>query len=312
MDPGNRRAIFAALFANLGLAAAKFVGWTITGASSMLAEGVHSLADSTNQGLLLWGGAAAARAPTPAHPFGYGRERYFWSFVVALVIFTLGGLFALYEGLQKLAHPHPMESPLVAVTILVVGIVLEGFSLRTAIREARADKGQSGWWHYIQRAKQPELPVVLLEDLGALLGLVLALLGIGLASWTGNAAWDAVGTIAIGVLLVAIAVVLAIEMKSLLIGEAASAPVHDDIVAAIEDAAVVRKLIHLKTQHVGPDELLVGAKLELDGELDFPDVTRAIDEIERAVRDRVPMARWIYLEPDRFRPGRSTGASSSE
>jgi cation diffusion facilitator family transporter len=298
MQEGSRRAIIAAFFANLGIAIAKFVGFAITGAASMLAEAVHSVADSTNQGLLLLGGRRARKAATAEHPFGYGRERYFWSFVVALVIFTLGSLFALYEGIEKLRHPHEIESATVAIVILLVGIVLETFSLRTAIVESRHAKGDASWWHFIRHAKIPELPVVLLEDIGAMVGLVLALIGVGVAEVTGNPRWDAVGSIGIGLLLGVIAITLVIEMKSLLIGESASPEMAGRIRKAMEGDDVVRRVIHMRTQHLGPDELLVGAKLELDRHLEFADVASAVDRIEQSVRAAVPEARIIYLEPD--------------
>jgi cation diffusion facilitator family transporter len=298
MAGGNRKAILAALFANLGLAIAKFVGYGITGAASLLAEGVHSIADSGNQALLIWGGAAAARAPTPEHPFGYGRERYFWSFVVALVIFTLGALFAIYEGVSKIIHPHPLNHPEVAIAVLTVGLLLEGWSLRTAIGEARPLKGKRSWWAYIQRSKSPELPVVLLEDLGALLGLVIAILGVGLAVVTGEPRFDAAGSISIGVLLAAIAVVLAIEMKSLLIGEAADPEQEALVRAAISGCAVVTQIIHLRTLHLGPDQLLVAVKAEFAETSSFRALADAIDEVEAAVRSAVPIAKMIYVEPD--------------
>ena len=224
---GSRTAIIAAFFANLGIAVAKFVGFFFTGAASMLAEAVHSVADTSNQGLLLLGERKARRRPTPEHPFGFGTERYFWAFVVALVIFTLGSLFALFEGEEKLRNPHELESAGWAVAILLLAIVFESFSLRTAVRESRHVKGDESWWAFIRRAKVPELPVVLLEDTGALIGLTFALLGVGLAEITGNARFDAAGSIAIGVLLGVIAMILVVEMKSLLIGEAASPAVTD-------------------------------------------------------------------------------------
>ncbi len=231
MQPGNRRAILAALAANIGIAVAKFVGWAMTGAASMLAEAVHSLADSGNQALLLWGGASAERPATEEHPFGFARERYFWAFVVSLVIFSLGSLFAIYEGVSKLLHPHELTSPMVAVAILVAGIGMEGVSFRTAVVEATKQKKQLGWWAFIRQTKSPELPVILLEDLGALLGLGVALMGIGLASLTGDPRFDALGSITIGVLLGVIAALLATEMRSLLIGEAAT----------IEDREAIRQ-----------------------------------------------------------------------
>jgi cation diffusion facilitator family transporter len=269
----------------------------------MLAEAVHSVADTSNQGLLFLGGARSRKAPDADHPFGHGRERYFWGFVVALVIFSLGSLFALLEGVEKLLHPHELESVTWAITILVVAMALEGFSFRTAMKESRAGVREAGsWWQYIRTAKIPELPVVLLEDTGALIGLAFALTGVVLAHVTGNARFDAVGSVAIGLLLGFIAVTLATEMKSLLIGESASNAQVGAIREAIESDGKVRRLIHLRTEHLGPDELLVGAKIELDGHLHFPDVAQAIDAIEARIRDAVPEAHWIYLEPDVARP----------
>jgi cation diffusion facilitator family transporter len=299
---GGRRAIVAALFANLGIAIAKFVGYLATGAASMLAEAVHSVADSSNQALLLWGSNAARREPTEEHPFGFGQERYFWSFVVALVLFSLGSLFAIYEGVNKLQHPHALASPLWAVAILVVAIGLETFSFRTAVVESRPLLRGRSWWRFIRTSKQPELPVVLLEDLGALVGLCLALAGVGLAALTGDARWDALGSIAIGALLGVIAVVLAIEMKSLLIGEAAAPENQQKIRAALLADEAVRRVIHLRTLHQGPDQLLVAAKVEFAGELPFRDVAQAIDEAEERVREQVPIARLIFVEPDVWKP----------
>jgi cation diffusion facilitator family transporter len=294
---GGTRAIVAALIANAGIATAKFIGWLITGSSSMLAEAVHSVADTSNQGLLLLGGRTARRAATPQHPFGYGRDRYFYSFVVALLLFSLGSVFALYEGIHKLESHEPLTSPIVAVAILVVAIGLETFSFRTAIHESRPLKGSGTWWQFIRQAKVPELPVVLLEDLGALVGLVLALFGVGLTVLTGDPVWDAIGTICIGVLLGVIAIILIIEMKSLLIGEGAAPPVLSDIVSALESGEVHR-VIHIKTQYIGPEEMLVAAKIALAPGLPLETVAAAIDAAEARVRERVPDARIIYLEPD--------------
>ena len=294
---GGTRAILAALAANAGIALAKFIGYAVTGSSSMLAEAVHSVADTANQGLLLLGSKRAKRAATPEHPFGYGRDRFFYSFVVALLLFTLGSVFALYEGIEKLAHPGELTSPLVAIVILLVAVGLEGFSFRTAIHESRGLKGRLSWWQFIRQATTPELPVVLLEDFGALIGLVLALLGVGLTALTGNPVFDALGTICIGILLGVIAIVLIVEMKSLLIGEGARPPV----VAAIVDGITggeVQSVIHLRTQYLGPEELLVAAKIALTPGLPMEDVARAIDEAEARIRAAVPAARMIYLEPD--------------
>jgi cation diffusion facilitator family transporter len=299
---GGKKAIIAALLANLGIAVAKFVGFLITSSSSMLAESIHSLADSGNQSLLLLGGSRARRPEDDERQFGYGRERYFWSFIVALVLFFLGGAFSLYEGVQKLMHPHELESPSVAIGILIMAIGLETYSFRTAIHEARPAKGKASWSNYIRHSKSPELPVVLLEDLGALVGLILALCAISIAAVTGNSVWDGVGTVCIGTLLLVIAVVLAIEMKSLLIGEAASPVDVSRIRTALQATPDLRSVIHLRTEHLGPDVLLVAAKVEFGGELTFDQVAARIDEAEAAVRAAVPTARLVYLEPDIARP----------
>jgi cation diffusion facilitator family transporter len=304
MQEGSRRAIIAAFLANLGIAVAKFIGFLVTGAASMLAEAVHSVADTTNQGLLLLGGRRARRVPTAEHPFGFGRERYFWAFVVALVIFSVGSLFALGEGTEKLLTPHQLDSPLWAVVILFVAIAFESLSLRTAVRESSSSKKGQSWWAFIRRSKNPELPVVLLEDFGALVGLTLALAGVFLAEVTGNARFDALGSIGIGLLLGAIAFTLVVEMKSLLIGESASAAVEDDIRRSMEEIDSVRRVIHMRTEHLGPEELLLGAKVEFDPNLDFCALATAIDEVEASVREAVPSARLIYIEPDYTRPER--------
>jgi cation diffusion facilitator family transporter len=296
------RAVIAALLANLGIAVAKFVGFALTSSASMLAESVHSVADSGNQVLLLVGGKRSRRAPTPDHPFGYGRERYFWSFVVSLILFSLGGMFATYEGILKITNPHELESITVAVVILLAAIVMESLSFRTAVREAKRVKDpEIGWWTFIRRAKSPELPVVLCEDAGALIGLVIALVAITTAEITGDAMWDGVGTLMIGLLLIAIALMLAVEMKGLLIGESASLADQQKIAAAIEIEPSVAHLIHMRTEHIGPDELLVGAKVELTPGLSMAEAAEAVDRIETSVRRAVPTARVIYLEPDILR-----------
>jgi len=304
MNSGSRRAIIAAFLANLGIAVAKFVGWAITGASSMLAEAIHSVADTSNQGLLLLGGALSRRREDAEHPFGYGRERYFWSFVVALVIFALGAAFALVEGVSKLRHPHPLESPGWALAILAVGLVFEGASLLTAIRESAPLRRGRSWWRFIHEAKVPELPVVLLEDSGALVGLTLAMLGIGLAQLTGDARFDALGSLAIGVLLGVIAVVLAMEMRSLLLGEAARREDARALRRVVEDHPLVHRLIHMRTEHIGPEQLLVAVKVEMDRSLDFEKLVAGINDLEQALRRAVPIARVIYVEPDIYRPRR--------
>ena len=295
---GGGGAIVAALGANLAIAVAKLVGFLVTGSSSLLAEAVHSFADSGNQVLLLVGGRRARREADERHPFGYGRDRYFYAFVVALVLFSLGALFAGYEGVDKIRHPHAIDTPAVAVAILLFAIAAESFSFRTAVKEAGPLRGDASWVQYVRRAKAPELPVVLLEDLAALVGLLLALVGVGLALVTGEPRWDGVGTLAIGVLLGIVALVLAVEMKGLLIGEAASRPAVEAIRAALVDGTTVLRVIHLKTLHLGPDELLVAAKIALAPELGLPAVAQAIDDAEARVRRVEPLARQMYLEPD--------------
>jgi cation diffusion facilitator family transporter len=296
------KAVIAALIANAGIAVAKFVGFLITGSGSMLAESVHSVADSGNQALLLLGGKKARRAPTPEHPFGYGRERYFWAFVVAIILFSVGGMFATYEGIEKIRHPHELESVGVAIAILVVALVLESLSLRTAVIEANHVRDpQTSWWSFIRRSKHAELPVVLLEDTAAEIGLVFALAAVSVAHVTDEPRWDGVGTLAIGILLIVVAVVLAIEMKGLLIGESATVADQQKITAAIEVEPSVKRLIHMRTQHIGPDELLVGAKVELVSDLSVAEAAEAVDRIETSVRRAVPAARIMYLEPDVLR-----------
>jgi len=295
---GSTRAIVAALVANAGIAAAKFVGFLITGSSSMLAEAVHSVADTSNQGLLLFGQRQARKQADRLHQFGYGRSRYFYSFVVALVLFSLGSVFALYEGYHKISHPQSLTSPAVAIVILVLAIGLEAFSFRTAMVESKPLKGTSSWWQFIRRSRNPELPVVLLEDTGALIGLVLALLGVGLTVLTGKPVWDGIGTAAIGVLLGVIAVILMVEMHSLLIGEGATGAESQAIQAAIEQTEHVDRVIHLRTQYLGPEEMLVAAKIALAADTDLATVAATIDTAEAAVRAVVPAAQVIYLEPD--------------
>jgi cation diffusion facilitator family transporter len=295
---GSTRTILTALAANAGIAAAKFVGYLITGSSSMLAESVHSVADTSNQGLLLWGQRQARREADRLHPFGYGRSRYFYSFVVALVLFTLGSVFALYEGYHKISHPEPLTSAPVAIAILVVAIGLESYSFRTAIVESRPLKGSSGWWRFIRSSRNPELPVVLLEDAGALIGLMFALTGVGLTVFTGNAVWDGIGTIGIGALLGVIAMILMVEMHSLLIGEGATPEQQRAIFDALEGTSHVDRVIHLRTQYLGPDEMLVGAKIALPPDCELATVAQVIDDAEARIREAVPAARVIYLEPD--------------
>jgi cation diffusion facilitator family transporter len=299
------KAIIAALVANLGIAIAKFIGFLLTGSASLLAEAGHSVADTTNQALLLLGGKQAKKAETDTHQFGYGMTRYFWSFVVALILFSLGSLFAFYEGFKKLAHPEELESPMIAIGILGVAIFLESLSFRTAIKESRPLKGSQTWWRFIRTAKVPELPVLLLEDAGALIGLILALSATLLTWATDNPVWDAYGTIGIAALLAVIAVILIVEMKSLLLGESASPESYARISDTIRANASVRRLIHIRTMHIGPEDLLVATKVELDREMDFQGVALAIDSIEDQIRAVEPSARVIYIEPAIYDPTRA-------
>jgi len=301
---GGSRAIIAAFLANLGIAIAKFIAWFLSGSASMLAEAIHSVADSSNQLLLLLGGRKAKRKADADHPFGYGRERYVYAFVVSIILFSVGGLFAIYEGVDKLTHPHALDERWwwLPIVVLVVAIALESFSLRTAVVESNhvRAKGQS-WISFVRHAKAPELPVVLLEDIGALTGLVFALTGVTLTVLTGDPLFDALGTLMIGTLLILIAIVLGIETKSLLVGEGADAADHDAIVRAIEDGGEIEKLIHMKTLYLGPDELLVAAKLGFAADKPLGAVAADINTVEKRVRDAVPAARIIYLEPDIYR-----------
>ena len=298
MATGSTKAVWAAMFANGGIAVAKFFGFFMTGATSMLAEGVHSVADTGNQALLLWGGRAGRRAPDRERPFGYGRERYFWAFVVALVMFSMGGLNAMIEGIDKLRHPHEIEQPQWAIGILSLGIVLEGGSFLVALREAAKRRRGRSWWRFIRESKAPELVTVLLEDLGALVGLVLALIGVSLASSTGDARFDAMGSISIGVLLILIAVVLAAEMRSLLIGESAASDVEDAIRQALRTRKAITGVDDLKTLQIGPDTILVAVKARFQSKLTSAETAQEIAFAEEAIREAAPAARFVYLEPE--------------
>jgi cation diffusion facilitator family transporter len=300
---GGTRAVVAALLANLGIALTKFVAFALTGSSSMLAEAIHSVADSGNQGLLLLGGKRARRGATPEHPFGYGRERYLYAFIVSVVLFSVGGLFAIYEGWHKIREPHAIDSwQWVPILVLVVAIALESFSFRTAIVESNRSRGELSWPDFVRRAKAPELPVVLLEDFAALAGLVLALLGVSLTLATGSGTWDGLGTLAIGVLLVVVAVFLSVETRSLLLGEAATPAAVRRIEAALLAEPGVEQIIHMRTMHLGPEELLVAAKIAVRADDTAESVARTINGAERRVREAEPIARVIYLEPDIWSP----------
>src|SRR4051794_23426330 len=306
---GSTRAIVAALLANIGIAVTKFLAFLLTGASSMLAEAIHSAADSGNQGLLLLGGRQARRRPTAQHPFGYGRERYIYAFIVSIVLFSVGGLFAIYEAFHKghelhVTHGHPEDSLLdsrwawVPIVVLLAAIVMESLSFRTALRETAHVKGDATYLEFVRRAKEPELPVILLEDFAALCGLAFALLGVGLALLTDNLWFDVIGTGLIGLLLVAVAVVLGIETKSLLIGESAGDAAVRRIADALAATDGIERVVHLKTMHLGPDELLVAAKIAVPAADSAAEVADAIDAAEASIRQVEPTALVIYLEPD--------------
>ncbi|RKR90336.1 cation diffusion facilitator family transporter [Micromonospora pisi] len=310
---GGTRAIIAALLANLGIAITKFVAWLLSGSSSMLAEAVHSVADTGNQALLLVGGRRAQRGATPQHPFGYGRERYIYAFIVSIVLFSVGGLFALYEAYHKWQHPEPIDDhQWLPVAVLLVAISLESFSFRTAIVESNHIRGKATWVQFVRRAKAPELPVVLLEDLGALLGLVFALVGVSMTLVTGNGRWDAAGTAAIGLLLVTIAVILATETKSLLLGEGATPEDVARIERAVHEGSEVERIIHMRTLYLGPEELLVAAKIAVRPASSAEHVARDIDTVESRIRSAVPIARVIYLEPDIYSARRAARPESVE
>ncbi|MDR5701931.1 cation diffusion facilitator family transporter [Agromyces aerolatus] len=295
---GGTKAIIAAFLANLGIAITKFIAWAVSGSASMLAEGVHSLADSGNQLLLILGGRKAKKQADREHPFGYGRERYVYAFVVSIILFSVGGVFSIYEGIDKLQHPHELTNVWLPILVLGIAIVLESFSLRTAVKESNPLRGRQTWVQFVRRAKAPELPVVLLEDLAALTGLVFALLGVGLTAITGNSTFDAIGTLAIGTLLIVVAIILGIETKSLLVGEGANESELEQIERAILNGPEAERIIHMKTLYLGPDELLVAAKLGFAADQRLLEVSAATNVIERRIREVVPTARVIYIEPD--------------
>jgi len=296
---GGTKAILAALAANLGIAVTKFVAFLLTSSSSMLAESIHSVADSGNQLLLIVGGRRSRRRATPEHPFGFGPERYIYAFIVSVVLFSVGGVFALYEGYHKISHPEPIESwQWVPVVVLLVAVGLESASFRTAIRETNKLRGDVSWLRFIRRSKAPELPVVLLEDFAALIGLVFALFGVCMTLATGNGVWDGIGTVAIGALLVGVALFLAVETKSLLVGESATSEHTEAIRRAILSGSEVLGIIHLRTMHLGPEELLITVKVAVEHDDTALHVARSIDAIERRIRDAVPLSCVIYIEPD--------------
>jgi cation diffusion facilitator family transporter len=311
-ETGGNRAIIAALSANLGIAITKLIAWVFSGSSSMLAEGVHSLADSGNQILLLIGGRRARKRADKEHPFGYGRERYVFAFVVSIILFSVGGVFSIYEGVEKVTHPHPLEVWWLPVLVLLISIGLESFSLRTGVRESRPHKGDESWFQFIRRAKAPELPVVLLEDVAALTGLVFALVGVGLSAITGDGIWDGIGTLFIGALLITVAIVLGIETQSLLVGEGANDRDLEKIEKAVLAGGEAERIIHMKTLYLGPDELLVAAKLGMTSDKSLTSISADTNAIEARIRAAVPIARVIYIEPDVYVESSGNPAESAE
>ena len=305
------KAVIAALAVNLGIAITKFAAFFVTGSASMLAEAVHSVADTGNETLLLLGSGRSRRARTELHPFGFGTERYFYAFVVAISLFTIGAVFSIYDGVHKIIAPEQVHSPGVAFAVLGVSAVLEAFSLRTAIMEANRERGRLGWRSFVHTTKSAELPVVLMEDLAALVGLGFAFLGVLLSVVTGDGVWDGAGSVAVGALLGCAAFIVGYETKSLLIGESASAQMTAAIVRALEDGPEGLRVIHLRTSHVGPESLLVTAKVAVPGSLPAADLVARIDAAEKRVRDAVPIAEAIYLEPDIYRQARDDDTDPS-
>lgn len=295
---GGKKAVIAALGANLTIAASKCFAFAVTGSASMLSEGIHSMADSANQVLLLIGGRHAKKKPDAEHQFGYGRTRYIYGFVVSIVLFLVGGVYAFNEGIHKVLNPEPLHDVWWAIGVLVFAMLLEGFSFTTAVREANRTRGKQSMLRFVRDARQPELPVILLEDFGALIGLVLAFIGVGLAALTGNGVWDGLGSMAIGLLLVVIAVFLSLETASMLIGEGAVPAEQEKIRNALESAPDIDRVIHLRTLHVGPDDLMVAAKIAIGHDDTGREIAAAIDAAERRVRAVVSNATYIYLEPD--------------
>lgn len=297
-EHGSLKAIFYALGANTGIAIAKgFAAW-YTNSGAMLAEAIHSTADCANQGLLLLGLKRAKRAPSETHPLGYGKAIYFWSFLVALLLFSMGGMFSIYEGVHKLAHPEMPESPWIAVAVLAVSIVLEYFSLRGALVEINKVRGAQTLFRWFRGSRQSELIVVFGEDLAALLGLGLALFAVLATIVTGNPVFDALGTIAIGAVLILIAIGVGIEVKSLLIGESADPALEAEIEQALLANGNVTRVFNMITLQLGSD-IMLSVKAELAGCRTADELIDAINASEVELRRRFPQLRWIFFEPDR-------------
>ena len=296
------RAILFALGANFAIAVAKGVAAFITGSGAMLAETVHSLADCGNQLLLLLGLRQARRPPSPEYPLGYGRAIYFWSFLVAVMLFSVGGMFSVYEGVHKLRHPEPLQQWWWAVGVLVFAIAAEAVSMRACLQEVEKARGSRTLWQWFRVSRQAELVVIFGEDLAALLGLVFALAAIGLAVATGNPVWDAIGTIGIGLLLIIIAVLVAVEVKAMLIGQSVDPFLQTQIGRFLATRPEIEEVLHLITLQQGNDALVsIHARMRRvhDGEA----MLRDIDQVERALKQAFPVVRWSFFEPEGEEPG---------
>jgi cation diffusion facilitator family transporter len=291
------KSIFFALGANFAIALAKTAGAVFTGSASMLAEAIHSFADCGNQALLIWGLKEAQRAASDDHPMGYGRAIYFWSFIVALMLFSMGGLFSIYEGVHKLHDTEPVKYAWVAVGILSFGILAESVSLWGALREINKERGELGLWRWFRSSRQSELIVIFGEDLAALGGLVLALCFIGMAMLTGNPMWDALGSISIGVLLILVAVLVGVEVKALLVGQSAEPQVLARMRAHLQAQPQVAQLYSLITQQLGRD-IMVAVKARMHPVGSDVALVEAINTVERGLREAFPQVRWVFFEPD--------------
>lgn len=290
--------IIRALAANFMIACAKGVGAVITGSGAMLAETLHSLSDCVNQLLLIVGLKQAARPPTEQHPLGQGRNLYFWSFMVAMLLFLGGGAYSIYEGIHKLQHPEPLSSPIVAIGILGFSLAIEGWAMSGALKAVKARRGARPLFQYLRETKDSDLVVIFGEDLAACIGLALALVAVGIAAVTGNPVYDAVGTLCIGAVLVGVAVFLAVEVKSLLLGESADPALRAVIdQCAAEDARIVKVLRTLTVQQ-GPGEIMVALKLQFTPDLTTATLVEAINQFEEKLQARAPEVRWSFVEPD--------------
>lgn len=298
----SKRAIFTALAANVGIAISKFIAFLLTGATSLLAESVHSLVDSSNQILLLVGSHQSKRKATRAHPFGYGRAHFLYAFIVSIVLFSMGGMFAIYEGIHKIQEPTVINQVIIAYAVIVLSMIFEGAALRTALREARSFKPKSqSWWTFLQETKSINHIVLALEDSAALIGLTIAGLGVTLSYVTGNPVWDGVSTLLIGALLICVAVVLFREAQSLLIGEAADAATERKIRKTTLEIKDIDRVVDLKTLYTGPQELFIAMKVTVGRNDEAHAISRAIDEVEARLRQEFPIARLIYIEPDIYK-----------